>query len=136
MSVLSRIIVALAVSLFTIACQGRAGGELLSVTVDELSAQLKGAKPPRVFDANSSSTREKFGVIPTATLLDGRKFDLQVLPESRADSLVFYCSSTLCTSAEGAAHRAVEGGYSDVKVLRAGIKGWKRAGKETVSPSS
>jgi rhodanese-related sulfurtransferase len=36
-------------------------------------------------------------------------------------------------SSHHAAGRAAEAGYTDVKVLSPGLKGWKEAGKPTVS---
>jgi rhodanese-related sulfurtransferase len=102
------------------------------VTVDQLSTWLKGDKPPKIFDANNDSTRKQFGSIPGATLLSSTEFEpKKVLPASKDEKLVFYCSNTKCRAAEGAAGKAVVAGYTDVNVLRAGIRGWKEAGQPT-----
>jgi len=37
---------------------------------------------------------------------------------------VFYCSNPLCRKAPSAARRAKQMGYTDVKVMSAGISGW------------
>jgi rhodanese-related sulfurtransferase len=90
-----------------------------------------------VFDANSPDTRTANGVIEGAVLLDSyREYDLASLPSAKDAQLVFYCGSTMCTASDKAAHRAIEAGYSNVSVMREGIKGWKKAGKKTVEWSA
>jgi rhodanese-related sulfurtransferase len=90
-----------------------------------------------VFDANSSYTREKEGTIEGAVLLTGSSdYDLSVLPKAKDANLVFFCGSTRCTASDKAAVRAAEAGYSNVSVMREGIKGWKAAGKKTVKPDA
>ena len=139
MSIPTRCIQTIAAILFSfhfLACEQTPVATSMKIDVDQLSGLLAGAVPPKLFDANGPATRAKYGVIPTATLLDGRKYDMKLLPESRGEPLVFYCSGTLCRAAEGAAQRALAAGYTTVRVLPVGIKGWKRAGKATVAPSS
>jgi rhodanese-related sulfurtransferase len=53
------------------------------------------------------------------------------LPSDPAAPLVFYCSNPLCRKAPTAARRAVQMGHSDVKVMSAGIAGWRAAGLPT-----
>ena len=55
-------------------------------------------------------------------------FDAALLPAERATPLVFYCSNPLCRKAPNAARRAEKLGYSDVRVMSAGISGWLGAG--------
>ena len=107
------------------------------LAISELAALLESDKTLAVFDANSDSTRKKYGVVPGAKLLSSSSdYDLGLLPASKADSLVFYCSSTQCSAAEGAAKRAVKSGYSNVSILPEGIKGWSKAGQKTAKPTS
>ena len=84
-----------------------------------------------VFDANSESTREKYGVIPGATLLSGYKdYNLTAtLPADKKAEIVFYCGSEMCRAAPKAATRAADAGYQNVSCLPVGIKGWVQAGK-------
>ena len=104
--------------------------ELSVDQVDQLLAK-KGAKVA-VFDANSDSTRKASGIIPAATLLPSSSaYELSLLPSDKDTKLIFYCGSERCSASDTAASRATENGYSDVCVLRAGIKGWKDAGKTT-----
>ena len=48
----------------------------------------------------------------------------ELLPADRAMPLVFYCSNPLCRKAPNAARRAERLGYTDVRVMSAGISGW------------
>ena len=87
-----------------------------------------------VYDANGADTRKEHGVIEGAVLLDNyREYDLASLPQAKDAPLVFYCGSTLCTASDKAAGRALQAGYTNVSVMREGIKGWKKAGKQTVA---
>jgi len=60
-------------------------------------------------------------------------FDASSLPVERSRPLVFYCSNPLCRKAPNAARRAQKLGYSDVRVMSAGISGWLGAGLPTES---
>jgi rhodanese-related sulfurtransferase len=83
-------------------------------------------------DANSESTRKKHGTVPNAILLtSSSKYDLAQLPQDKSKDLIFYCSNTRCTASDAAAERASHNGYSNVHIMREGIKGWRDAGKAT-----
>ncbi len=101
-------------------------------SMDDLERKLA-AGECHLYDANNAATRDEHGVIAGATLLDSyREYDLALLPADKASDLVFYCGSTMCTASDKAAGRAQQAGYSNVSVLREGIKGWKEAGKTAV----
>ncbi|MBI2375099.1 MAG: hypothetical protein HYV07_13970 [Deltaproteobacteria bacterium] len=101
------------------------------VTVEEV-AVLKN-KGANIYDANGLETRQKYGVIPGAKLLTHFvSFAASELPKSKTEALVFYCGGEACTAAPQAASRAAHEGYTNVKVMTAGIKGWTKAGKPTV----
>lgn len=51
-------------------------------------------------------------------------FDASQLPTGCATPLVFYCSNPLCRKAPNAARKAGKLGYTDVRVMSAGISGW------------
>lgn len=89
------------------------------------------SKAVAVYDANNDDTREKFGIIPGATLLTSSKdYDTEkVLPAEKDTKLVFYCANKQCTASHAAAERATNAGYNDVNVLSDGIMGWKKAGQ-------
>jgi len=67
------------------------------IHVADLKAQMNDTKAPvHIYDANGPSTRERYGAIPTATLLTSDdKYDLAVLPQDKKAKLVFYCADTL-----------------------------------------
>jgi rhodanese-related sulfurtransferase len=104
---------------------------LATLSIDELEARLARGEC-RAVDANGDATRKRLGVIPGAVLLsDYETFSPSELPADRAKGLVFYCANEHCGASELAAERAITAGYTDVKVLPAGIAGWAKAGKQT-----
>lgn len=109
----------------------QAAVELPTVSVDELAALIAGGRGAAV-DANTATTRERQGVIPGATILSHfERYDLAELPADKARPLVFYCANEHCGASHAAAEKARLAGWSDVRVLPAGIAGWRNAGKET-----
>lgn len=120
------------------ACSKRATDEVApaaraipALSVDELEARLSRGEC-RAVDANGDATRKRLGVIPGAVLLsDYEAFLPSELPADRSKGLVFYCTNEHCGASEEAAARALTAGYTDVRVLPAGIAGWARAGKRT-----
>lgn len=119
-------------------CEQQAKVEAKVLQVAEVESLVK-SKKAHVFDANGKATREKEGVVPGAKLLSSGQYDTaKELPAAKDAKLVFYCGNDKCRAADGAAARAKGAGYKDVNVMRAGIAGWKKAGKatETVKASS
>ena len=106
--------------------------KIKNITPDELSKLLADGKAVAV-DANGSETREKFGTVPNAKLLTSASTYAtdSELPSDKGQMLVFYCANPKCTASETAAQRAVKAGYTKVAVMKAGISGWKDAGKDT-----
>ena len=98
-------------------------------TPDEVKAALAEKKVTPV-DANGAETRAKFGTLPGALLLGDAGVTTDLLGTDKARALVFYCSSERCSAAPNAAKEAIALGYSDVRVMKAGIKGWTAAGFE------
>jgi rhodanese-related sulfurtransferase len=84
-----------------------------------------------IFDANDEDTRNKKGTVPGAIKLSSyNEYALSELPSNKATTLIFYCYNTLCPASHMAAERAVEAGYKDVRVMKAGIIGWLEATKK------
>jgi len=121
---------------FLVACTADTSG-LTTLTVPQLAALLAD-NAASVLDANGAPTREKYGIIPGASLLSNYSdYDAAAeLPADKARRLVFYCSSTMCSAAPTAARKAVQAGYTDVCVLPEGIKGWVGAGQPVEKPSA
>jgi rhodanese-related sulfurtransferase len=76
-----------------------------------------------VFDVNSHQSWVS-GRVPGAINLDPANYTANDLPADKDSSLVFYCSNPLCRKAPNAAIRAKKMGYTNVKVMSAGINGW------------
>lgn len=86
-----------------------------------------------VVDVNSDE-RFQQGHVPGALHLNGAEYTEAHLPADKTSPVVFYCSNGLCRKAPNAAKRALKMGYTDVKVMASGIKGWvaKRLPTESV----
>jgi rhodanese-related sulfurtransferase len=69
--------------------------------------------------------------VPGALPLDPLTYSERELPTMKDATLVFYCSNPWCRKAPNAARRAKQMGYSDVRVMSAGIAGWLDAGLPT-----
>jgi rhodanese-related sulfurtransferase len=95
---------------------------LKSVSPAEL-VQLIQRKQATVIDVNSPQSWKQAHV-PGALNLDPLTYSETALPPDKASGLVFYCSNPLCRKAPSAARRAKQMGYTDVKVMSAGISGW------------
>ncbi|HLV24785.1 MAG TPA: rhodanese-like domain-containing protein [Gemmatimonadales bacterium] len=86
--------------------------------------QLIQAKRVVVFDVTSPSAWAA-GHVPSAVNLDSSAFTEAQLPASKDENLVFYCSNSMCRKAPVAARRARSMGFTNVKVMSAGIAGWR-----------
>jgi rhodanese-related sulfurtransferase len=112
------------------------GSSIREVTVTEVATFFR-EKSATIVDANGTDTRKEYGVVPGAVLLTSSKdFSVDVLPPVKSSKLVFYCGGTMCRASDSAASRARSAGYTDVNVMREGIKGWKNAGQPTDMPRS
>jgi rhodanese-related sulfurtransferase len=85
-----------------------------------------------VIDVNSRGSWTKVHV-PGARNLDPAGYSESDLPSEKNSTLVFYCSNPMCMKAPNAARRAKNIGYSDVRVMSAGISGWVTAQLPTES---
>ena len=116
--------------------QAEPGAKYDEWDVDKVATAVE-AKTAVPVDANSESTRNDKGIVPGAVLLtSSSRYEMSELPEDKSSDLVFYCGSTSCTASDTAAERALENGYTNVHVMRAGISGWKEAGKPVDKPNS
>ncbi|MFN0062732.1 MAG: rhodanese-like domain-containing protein [Myxococcaceae bacterium] len=109
--------------------------EFKKLTVKEASA-MKAAGTATMVDANGAETRAKYGYVPGAVLLsDASSFDVvKELPAAKDRTLVFYCGGPKCEAAPSAAKRAKEAGYTNLAVMREGIRGWVSAGQAVEKP--
>ena len=108
------------------------GDSVKIVSVPEV-ARFVEEKSAVIYDANGAETRQQYGVVPGAVLLTNHKdYALSELPPEKSKPLVFYCGGTACRASDKAADRAAGAGYTNVNVMREGIKGWASAGQKTV----
>ncbi len=89
--------------------------------------ELIADKRATIIDVNSLQSWRRAHV-PTATHLDPESFSDSDLPTEKASDVIFYCSNPMCRKAPKAARRAEKMGYSNVKVMSAGISGWISSG--------
>ena len=94
--------------------------------------ELIGGGRVTVIDVNSPQSWSKARV-PGALNLDPVAYGTDDLPSDRSSPLVFYRSNPLCRKAPNAERRAKGMGYSDVRVMSAGISGWISARLPTAS---
>lgn len=99
------------------------------ISVDTVAQLIAGSGPkPFIFDANSvESYRE--GHVPSAKWIAFDKVTPEALPADKKAMLVFYCFNELCRASHMAGNAAAGLGYTNVHVMTAGIRGWKKANK-------
>jgi rhodanese-related sulfurtransferase len=93
---------------------------------------MMGQQKVTVFDVNSRQSWMQARV-PGAVNLDPVSYLDGDLPADKSADLVFYCSNPFCRKAPNAARRAKELGYTNVRVMSAGISGWLSAKLPTES---
>jgi rhodanese-related sulfurtransferase len=117
-------LVLIASVVFVTAC---ASGRAPDVSVAAVQ-QFVTSKSATIIDVNDEETRTTKGIVPGATKLSSYdKFAMTELPADKNATLVFYCYNTLCPASGLAADRAIDADYKDVRVMKAGIIGWKDA---------
>lgn len=108
-----------------------ANASVVEVTVSEVQVFVK-TKAPNVviLDANNEQARAEVGMVPGAIKLTSySQYALSELPADKSKTLVFYCYNNYCQASHAAAERAIEAGYKDARVMKAGIMGWNAANK-------
>lgn len=84
-----------------------------------------------ILDANNAQARADVGTVPGAVLLSSyNQYALTELPANKKSTLVFYCYNSYCQASHAAAQRAIDAGYTDARVMKAGIVGWNAANKK------
>ncbi len=123
-------LILIASAVFLTAC---ASGRAPDVSVAAVQ-QFVTSKSATIIDVNDDETRTTKGIVPGATKLSSYdKFAMTELPADKNATLVFYCYNTLCPASGLAADRAIDAGYKDVRVMKAGIVGWKDAQEKGVA---
>lgn len=112
-----------------IAAPAFAESEFPDISITELKEAIA-AKKAVVIDVNGTESYKK-GHVPTALNFAEVKEDLaKKLPGDKNALVVAYCGNEKCSAYKKAAQAAKELGYTNVKHLAVGIKGWKEAGEQ------
>ena len=109
-----------------------AAEQVAEVTVANVQEMLS-AKTAKVVivDANNEQARAEAGMVPGAIKLSSyNQYNLAELPTDKNTTLVFYCYNGYCQASHAAAARALQAGYTDVRVMKAGIVGWNAVNKK------
>jgi rhodanese-related sulfurtransferase len=105
-------------------------GEVKDITIPELKDAIA-AKQVVLLDANGTKSWQQ-GHIPGA--IDFKADDAKLastLPKDKGALVVAYCGGPQCMAYKAAVAAAQKLGYTNVKHLPAGIKGWVKAGEPT-----
>lgn len=107
-----------------------AGGEISNrKTYDEYPSEwdfvLVDARPANVYNA---------GHINGAINIPDSEFDTKknLLPEDKNKLIIFYCGGMTCHLSANSAEKAIDLGYTNVKVYQEGLPAWQAAGNYTV----
>ena len=103
-----------------------------TISPDSLHRLARNPEQVSIIDVNSRQSWISARV-PGARNLDPVAFSDSDLPPDKNSVLVFYCSNPMCRKAPNAARRAKKIGYSNVRVMSAGISGWLAAALPTES---
>lgn len=106
-----------------------ANNEVKEISVKEVQQFVDSkAKNVAILDANNDNARTDAGVVSGAILLTSyNQYAITELPKDKNTTLVFYCYNSYCQASHVAAERAIEAGYKDARVMKAGIVGWNAA---------
>ena len=129
---MKKLLLAFIFVIYAMALPVLADEQIAEVSVANVQAMVT-AKPIRVvvLDANNEQARVETGVVPGAVKLSSyNQYDLAELPTDKNTTLVFYCYNSYCQASHMAAARALQAGYKDVRVMKAGIVGWNAANKK------
>jgi rhodanese-related sulfurtransferase len=112
-----------------------ARGKAPEISAEAVQSHINGkAAKFAVLDSNDEATRASKGTVPGAIKLSSyNEYALSELPADKTTTLVFYCYNTLCPASDISAERALNAGYKDVRVMKAGIVGWLELAKKTKS---
>ncbi len=100
---------------------------LPTLSLEQVQQQL-GQAGFHVYDANPREMYDR-GHVPGATWVDWNHVAAADLPADRGATLVFYCANEWCSASHESAREAVALGYSRVRLMPAGIFGWKKSGR-------
>ncbi len=103
-----------------------AKGHYPSVSVEWVKKQIDARTDMVLVDSRPRRTKYDAGHIPTAVSIPDSEFDkhIDLLPQDKDKLLVFYCEGFECKLSHKSAARAIEMGYTNVKVFSEGYPAW------------
>jgi rhodanese-related sulfurtransferase len=108
--------------------------EFPEISIEDLDKAVT-ARKATVIDVNGTESWKR-GHVPGAIDFASNKGKLaDLLPKDKNALVVAYCGGPKCGAYQAAAKAARELGYTNVKHLKAGISGWKEAGRK-IDPAS
>jgi rhodanese-related sulfurtransferase len=105
-------------------------GEVKDITIPELKAAIASGKVTLI-DANGTESWQKGHIAGAINFKADQDKLASLLPKDKSALVVAYCGSPKCMAYKAAAAAAQKLGYTNVKHLPAGIKGWVAAGEPT-----
>lgn len=107
-------------------------GDVVLVDVQEVRAKLEQGDPVLVIDARPAADYEHEHIPGSVNVPLGKLAAAGDLPGVPRDhEIVVYCISPECPISKNAARALARLGYRNVKDMREGLVGWKRAGLPT-----
>jgi len=121
-----KLAIALSLAVFTFAASA---SEFPDVSIKEVK-DLIASKQAVLLDVNGSKSYQD-GHVPGALNYEAVKDKLaSILPADKSSVIIAYCGSPKCKAYKEAAQAAAQLGYTNIKHMSAGIKGWKEAGEK------
>jgi rhodanese-related sulfurtransferase len=114
-------------------------GNYAAVSDTWMKQQIDAGADMIVVDSRPKRTKYDKGHIPTAISVPDSQFEKlsEQLPEDKSKLLVFYCGGYTCKLSHKSAAKAIEMGYTNVKVFAAGYPAWKTvAGTATAAKAA
>jgi rhodanese-related sulfurtransferase len=105
-----------------------AHNNLPGISADKLKKLIDSKADVMIVDARPARKYQK-GHVPTAVNIPFSKFDKMKdqLPTDKGKELIYYCGGYKCALSAKSAAKAVEAGYTNVKLFQAGWPAWKAA---------
>lgn len=104
-------------------------GGLVAVTVGHLKKLMDAKEKIVVIDSRPKKRKYDKGHIPGAISIPDMSFDKMTdkLPADKTTPLFFYCGGMKCKLSPNSAKKAVDLGYTKVRIVPEGYPGWKKA---------
>lgn len=105
-------------------------GNLQAVSVAYIKKLMDEKAPMTLIDSRPRERKYDLGHIPGAISLPDSQFDklaAERLPADKAAALYFYCDGLACKLSNDSALKAIERGYTNVKVVPEGYPAWAQA---------